>query len=177
MATTKEELKAMVADICDELEAAADGDLYKDENGDAVIIKDIDEWKAERYKEKIEEFKKEHPEDAGFDKELYETYDEFMEDEIGTVDDIDDPEEVSVEDYVNDNSLGDVRFEVDSDLELIGGKVLFAYGGPNIWVADDEVRGYWGCDEVTEPLWNNARTAMFNMFDRLWEYKKESRGL
>ena len=170
-----ESLHRQVKSIVDELEAAASGSLYDD--GGYTVIDDIDEWKQERYDEKAEKFRKEHPErdfndctDDSF--EAYDSYEEYMEDEIGTVDDIDEPDSVSLSEYLDRESLGDVRFEVDSEKTLYGGKILFTYGGPNIWVADDEVRGYWGSSRVEMPLDSAARDALWSWFEEQWDMVK-----
>ena len=165
-----EELHGMVLGIVNDLEAAVSGNLY-DIDGDSVVIDDLDDWKAEQYRKKVDEFRDEHPEDA-MDHEMYDTYEEWMEDEIGDVDDIDEPDEVSLSEYIDKESLGDVRFEVDSSKELHGGKVLFCYGGPNIWVADDEVRGYWGSSTVEMSLDSETRSALFSWFEEMWDMAK-----
>lgn len=85
----------------------------------------------------------------------------------------DDPEQVTVADYIEERSLGDVRFEVDSSKKLYGGKVLFCYGGPNIWVTDDEVRGYWGSSTVEMSLDSSTRSALYDWFDNMWDSVKE----
>ena len=168
-----EDLHRMVKGIVDDLEAAVSGSLY-DIDGECVIINDADDWKAEQYKKIVDEFKEEHPKssfdykEAGFD-----TYEEWMEFEIGTVDDIDMPDGVSLSEYVDNRSLGDVRFEVDSSKELQGGKVLFCCGGPNIWVADDEVRGYWGSSTVEMSLDSDTRSALYDWFREMWDIIKE----
>lgn len=167
-----EELHGMVKSIVDDLEAAASGSLYK-VDGEYEVIDDIDEWKEAEYKKKVDEFRKEHPresydqEECGFD-----TYEEWMEDEIGTVDDIDEPDEVSVGDYIDSDSLGDIRFEVDSEKTLYGGKVLMCYGGPNIWVADDEVRGYWGSSRCEMSLDSETSQALYSWFEEMWDMVK-----
>lgn len=167
--STADELHSMVLGIVREIEAAASGSLYWD-GDDLIVIDDIDEWKDEKYKEKVEEFRKEHPvesfdcEESGFD-----TYDEWMEDEIGTADDVDEPEQASLNDYIEKNELGDTRFEVDSSKELLGGKMLYTYGGPNIWVHDDEVCGYWGSERVEMSLDSNASHALFCWFEDQWD--------
>lgn len=166
-----EDLHRMVKGIVDDLEAAASGKLY-DVDGEITIIDDMDEWKAEQYREKVDKFKLENPEDK-LDREVYDTYEEWMEDEVGTVDGIDEPEEVSLSEYIDKESLGDVRFEVDSSKELQGGKVLFCYGGPNIWVADDEVRGYWGSSTVEMSLDSDTRSALYDWFGEMWDIIKE----
>lgn len=170
-----EELHAQVLGIVHDLEAAVSGKLY-DIDGEYKAI-DVDEWKAEQYEEKVKEFRKEHhPEDFEEDKDEngseYESYEEWMEDEIGTADDIDEPEEVSLSDYIEKESLGDVRFEVDSSMVLLGGKVLFCFGGPNIWVADDEVRGYWGSSTVEMSLDSATRSALYGWFEEMWNLAK-----
>ena len=167
-----EELHRMVNGIVDDLEAAVSGSLY-DIDGNYVVIDDMDDWKADRYEEKADAFRKEHPEES-YDPEVYgfDTYGEWMEDEIGTVDDVDEPDEVSLYDYLEKESLGDVRFEVGPDKELHGGKTLFCYGGPNIWVADDEVRGYWGSATVEMSLNSETRSAMWSWFEERWDSVK-----
>ena len=167
---TDEELHGIVLGIVHDLEAAASGNLY-DVDGECVIIDDLDDWKAKQYKKEVDEFREKHPVDS-FDHEAYDTYEEWMEDEIGTVDDIDEPDEVSLTEYIDKESLGDIRFEVDSEKELHGGKVLFCYGGPNVWVADDEVRGYWGSSTVEMPLDLDTRSALFSWFEEMWDMAK-----
>lgn len=171
--TIDEELHAQVKSIVDELEAAASGSLYEID-GNWEVIDDVDEWKKERYEEKAEEFRKEHPEES-YDPEEhgFDTYEKWMEDELGTADDVDDPDEVSLYEYIDRQSLGDVRFEVDSSKELHGGKVLFTFGGPNIWVADDEVRGYWGSSRVEMSLDSETRSALWGWFEEQWDMAKE----
>jgi len=172
--TIDENLHEQVKTIVDELEAAASGSLYE-VDGSYVVIDDVDEWKKERYEEKAEKFRKEHhPEDFEEDKDEngseYESYEEWMEDEIGTVDDVDDPDEVSLSEYIDDQSLGDVRVEISlSDRSLVGGKILFCFGGPNVWVADDEVRGYWGSSRVEMSLDSETRSALFSWFEEQWD--------
>jgi len=161
-----EELHAQVKGIVDNLEAAASGNLY-DVDGEYKIIDDIDEWKAEQYRKKADEFIETH--DGTWDADLYDSFDEYMEDEIGTVDDVDEPDEVSLGEYIDKESLGDVRFEVDSSKDLHGGKVLFCYGGPNIWVADDEVRGYWGSSTVEMSLDSDTRSELYSWFEEMWD--------
>lgn len=167
MSDTNKELTEMVESYCNNIEAAVDGELY-DVDGDYVIIADIDDWKESKYEERKDAFMREHPESEGFDEECYDSYEEYMVDEIGTVDDIDEPDQVSLADYIEDVSLGDMRFEVGSDKSLYDARVLAAYGGPNIWIADDEVRGYWGCSTVTRGLGYDAGQELFSYFEECW---------
>lgn len=171
MSDTNEELTRMVESYRDEIEAAVDGDLY-DVDGNYEIITDIDDWKESKYEEKKDAFMREHPESEGFDDECYDSYEEYMVDEIGDADDIDEPDGVSLADYIERVSLGDMRFEVGSDKSLYGAKFLAAYGGPNIWISDDEVRGYWGCAEVVRSLGYAAKQALFSYFEECWDVVK-----
>ena len=165
MSDTDDELHAMVSSIVDELEAAVSGSLYE-VDGDCVVIDDLDAWKKEQYEKMAEGFRKEHPEDS-FDPEEsgFDTYVEWMESEIGVAGDVDEPEQASLYEYISERSLEDVRFEVDSSKTLCGGRVLFCYGGPNIWVADDEVRGYWGSSTVEIPLDSDTRSELWDWFE------------
>ena len=167
------ELKEIVRSYASDIEAAADGTLYK-VNGEPTIIDDIDEWKQSEWENLKAKFLKEHPFTDPDDKETYESEDEYVIDNIGEVDDIDEPEQMSITDYINDNSLGDIRFEVDSRMELYGGKVLLAFGGPTIWLHDDEIRGYWGCDTETWSLCSDAREALMEFFQDEWGRVRDS---
>jgi len=173
MSDTNEELKSLVRSIAEDIEAAVDGRLYKLPNGDTKVIYDMDEWKEDEYEKTARKFKDEHPEDK-FDAEEtgYDTYDEWMEDEIGTAEDVEEPEEMSLYDYISKQGLGDDRFEVDSNKELDGGKTLFCCGGPTVWVHDDCVRGYWGGDEEAYYLDSDARDAMMEYFQEQWDFIK-----
>ena len=173
MSDSKSELHGTVMNIVHELEAAASGTLYL--IGDnCEIIDDIENWKKEQHRKMADEFRKENPEDKFCPDDVgLDTYEEWMEIEIGTPDDVDEPDAVSVIEYIERNSLGDVRFEVDGDLDLEGGKVLFCYGGPNIWVHDDCVCGYWGCDTVEISLDSEVRGEIYAWLEEMWEMKKE----
>ena len=167
------ELKEIVHSYAHDIEAAADGTLYK-VNGEPTIIDDMDEWKQSEWENLKAEFLKKHPFADHNDKEVYESEDEYVIDEIGEVDDIDEPEQMSITEYINDNSLGDIRFEVDGKMELYGGKVLLAFGGPNVWLHDDEIRGYWGGDTETWSLCSDARDALMEFFQEEWGMVRDS---
>ena len=166
------DLQEIVRSYANDIEAAADGTLYK-VNGEPTII-DIDDWKQNEWEREKTEFLKEHPFTDPEDKEAYESEDEYVTDNIGGVDDIDEPEQMSITDCSNDNSLGDIRFEVDGKMELYGGKVLLALGGPTVWLHDDEIRGYWGCDTETWSLCSDAREALIEFFQNEWGMVRDS---
>lgn len=79
------------------------------------------------------------------------------------------PEQVTVADVIEKRGLGDTRFEVDSQKELCGGRTLFTCGGPNIWVHDDMVCGYWGGKSVEMSFNPETKLAMFDWFKEYWE--------
>ena len=168
------ELKEMVRSYALDIEAAAGGTLYK-VNGEPTVIDDLGDWKQNEWERKKTEFLREHPFTDPDDKETYESEDEYVTDYIGEADDIDDPEQMSVMDYINDNSLGDIRFEVDRNMECCGGKVFLAFGGPNIWLRNDEIRGYWGDDAETRSLRSDTWDALMEFFREEWETIRHSR--
>ena len=163
-----EKLKNLVRSYALDIEAAAGGTLYK-VNGEPTVIDDIDDWKQNEWERKKTEFLREHPFTDPDDKKAYGSEDEYVIDSIGDDYDIDDPEQMSVTDYINDNSLGDIRFEVDRNMECCGGKVLLADGGPNVWLHNDEICGYWGGDTETWSLCSDARDALMEFFQEEWE--------
>ena len=163
-----EKLKNLVRAYALDIEAAAGGTLYE-VNGEPTVIDDIDDWKQEEWERKKTEFLKEHPFTDPDDKKAYGSEDEYVIDSIGDDYDIDDPEQMSITNYINDNSLGDIRFEVDRNMECCGGKVLLAFGGPNVWLHDAEICGYWGGDTETWSLCSDARDALMEFFQEEWE--------
>lgn len=82
------------------------------------------------------------------------------------------PDQVTVADVIEKRGLGDTRFEVNSMKELCGGKTLFTCGGPNIWVYDDRVCGYWGSARVEMSFNPETSSAMFDWFKEYWEVVK-----
>ena len=100
-----EKLKNLVRTYALDIEAAADGTLYK-VNGEPTVIDDIDDWKQNEWERKKTEFLREHPFTDPDDKETYESEDEYVTDNIGEADDIDDPEQMSVMDFVK-RSIGE----------------------------------------------------------------------
>lgn len=168
--TTDEYLHRVVLGIVHDLEAAASGNLYKTENGDYLIIDDLDEWKEEQYKKKTEKFRKEHPEDSFEPDDEFEldSYEEWMEDEIGTADDIEEPEQRTLWQYIEEESLGDTVFEVNQSKEFQGARTLVACGGPTIWITDESVRGYWSSERVEMPLDSATSGELYAIFEEQW---------
>ena len=102
-----EELKEMVRSYALDIEAAADGTLYK-VNGEPTVIDDIDDWKQKEWDRQKAEFLAKEPFDSldPEDKELYEDEDGYVTDNIGDADDIDVPEQMSMMDFVK-RSIGE----------------------------------------------------------------------
>ena len=98
----------------------------------------------------------------------FETIDEGdMDEYLESHDDM--PEQATVADVIEKRGLGDTRFEVNSSKELCGGRTLFTFGGPNIWVHDNMVCGYWGGKTVEMAFNEETRSAMFDWFREYWE--------
>ena len=163
--STDDRLRSVVDSTGREIEAAVAGSLYEIDD-ERVIIHDVEVWKREKWEAAREKYLGGHPDLAELAEKDPDGFDEMVEDEIGTPDDVDDPEPVSLGDLLSDDSLGDLRFEVSSRRELLGGKTLVAFGGPNVWVSDDCVRGYWGFDEKAYNFDDRTR-------NELWEWFKE----
>lgn len=171
--STSKELESIVGDTVAQIEAAVAGDLY-DIDGTKTVIDDVDAWKRDAWLRRRRDYLDEHPELDGLtDREIAEILDE----EVGAESDwdwrISDLWQVSLRELLEEESLGDVRFEVNQSGDLFGGKIVVAFGGPNVWVADDEVRGYWGCDECRRSLSSDASRAVFEWFEEQWNCARQ----
>ena len=102
-------------------------------------------------------------EEGGSDFQTIDDMDEYLESHDAA------PEQATVHDVIEKRGLGDTRFEVDSNKELCGGKTLFTFGGPNIWVHDDRVCGYWGSARVEMSFDSETKTAMYDWFNDRWK--------
>ena len=167
------ELNSMVQNIVDELEAAVSGSLY-DVGGNATVIDDMDEWKKAEYEKLKEAYEHDHPRSSfKLEDNIYESYEEWMEDEIGVADDVDEPDPISLDEYFRShNEPLDLYFEVDAQKNLNGGRMQVTAGGPSIWIADDEVRGYWGSTRVEISLDSETKSAMWDWFEGQWDMVK-----
>lgn len=67
-----------------------------------------------------------------------------------------------------DKQLGDIRFEVNQQREVTGGRVLCCFGGPNVWAHHDSVMAYWGADRAEWELSTEARNEMLEMLSQLF---------
>lgn len=123
-----DELKSMIKHYTDELEALAEGNLYRIDG--ELVIRDTDNDDDD--------------------------YNEMM----------DEKDLASFVDFLEINALGDTRYEINADGSFHGGKILLAYGGPNIWLYDDKVVGYWG-SETDE--WHLTSEASAIVYDYLKE--------
>ena len=87
----------------------------------------------------------------------------FSDDELN-----DDDEPMSAFDYLQDAL--DIEYIVNGKREVLGARILVAFGGPNIWIntRTKQVEGYWwgdkcimsydqdniGLDDAIETLWS-----------------------
>lgn len=118
------ELKSMIKHYTDELEALAEGNLYRIDG--ELVIRDTDNDDDD--------------------------YNEMM----------DDKDLASFVDFLEINALGDTRYEINADGSFVGGKILLAYGGPNIWLYDDKVVGYWGSETDEWHLTSDASAIVYD---------------
>lgn len=81
-------------------------------------------------------------------------------------DDGEEHEAATLFDWVN-RQLGDIRYEIDQSGNVVGGKVLCSFGGPNIWACYDAIRAYWGTERAEVELPSRAADAMLDMFREL----------
>ena len=121
-------LKSIIKQYTDELEALAEGNLYRIDG--ELVIRDTDN-------------------DDDDDNEM-----------------MDDNDLASFIDFLEINALDDTRYEINADGSFHGGKILLAYGGPNIWLYDDKVVGSWG-GEMEE--WHLTSDASAIVYDFLKE--------
>ena len=72
-----------------------------------------------------------------------------------------------------DNEVLDHNFEINGDGSFKSGKVLVAFGGPNIWVnfSTGQVEGFWGGDKATAPIFSDAMDIEFELEER-WGWVK-----
>ena len=74
---------------------------------------------------------------------------------------------MSAMDYIS--GALDVEYSISSDRSCLGGEVLVAFGGPNIWIDTrrDCVRGRWGSDKVDISYTDNI--GIDEAVNELWE--------
>lgn len=83
------------------------------------------------------------------------------------------PEVVTVADILSEDSLGDIRWEVNDRGEMFSGRVCTGFGGPNIYITDCEVRGYWGFSgPVVVDLSDKASDDAWDYFADAWDCAK-----
>lgn len=162
---TEDLLRETVREVAMEIEAAVDGDLYELENGEFEIISDMEDWKKVQYAVKRHDFLASHSEKE-LDKELYCDVEEWLEDEIGTADDVEEPEQVGVSEAIEKRALSVEHWKINSSGECVGGEILVCYGGPSVWITEDGVFGAWGTDRTE---WRSREVG-----DAVLEYLKES---
>lgn len=85
-----------------------------------------------------------------------------------TVTDVDDYEQLSIWDYMND--ILDIDFIVSRDREYRSCKICVAWGGPNIYIdtASSYVKLYWWTEYAEYPLSYSARDAIDEWAEEYW---------
>jgi predicted RNA-binding Zn-ribbon protein involved in translation (DUF1610 family) len=85
-----------------------------------------------------------------------------------TVADIEDYEQLSIWDYMND--ILDIDFIVSRDREYKSCKICVAWGGPNIYIdtASAYVKLYWWTEYADYPLSYSARDAIDEWAEEYW---------
>jgi len=80
--------------------------------------------------------------------------------------------EVSIYDYLDDN-FG-CWFLLDWDLEVIGGRIMVAFGGPNIYIdaSAEEVQQYWGFSVEKTPLTSDAVALVIDYLKEVYESRR-----
>lgn len=84
------------------------------------------------------------------------------------VNDVDDYEQLSIWDYMND--ILDINFIVSQDHEYRSCKICVAWGGPNIYIDTDSamVKLYWWNEYAEYPLSYSARDAIDEWAEEYW---------
>lgn len=98
-------------------------------------------------------------------KMISEELDEIADNGFWTKDDDGEDDEF----YFDDTYNTDYVFRRGYD--LIGVRVMVAFGGPNIYVDSyrEEVVGYWGCDEVHYPIRRDVADRITDAFEEIAE--------
>lgn len=86
-----------------------------------------------------------------------------------TVHEVDDLEQLSIYDYMEDAL--DWRYTVARDKTFRSVEILMSFGGPNIWVSTESqsVELYWWTDRASYPLSSEAVDALDEWAKEMWE--------
>ena len=85
-------------------------------------------------------------------------------------------EQVSIYDFVERSGLGDIRYEVamaNNHWQVYGGRILVAFGGPNIWITQDEVKVYWWGHSAEAELYSETKDALMDFFEENFQMLNE----
>ena len=73
---------------------------------------------------------------------------------------------------INENPIGaveealDIIYQINIRGEMKGFEVLLTFGGPNIYLEDDKVVGYWAGDKYYAYISSDA-------YNQIWDYLEE----
>lgn len=86
----------------------------------------------------------------------------------GTVHEVDDLEQLSIYDYLDD--VLDIRYIVERDKSFRSVEICVGFGGPTIWISTESqsVELYWWCDRASYPLSSEAVDALDGWAEELW---------
>ena len=73
---------------------------------------------------------------------------------------------------INENPISaieealDIIYQIDIKGEMKGFEILLTFGGPNIYLEDDKVIGYWAGDKYYAYISSDA-------YNQIWDYLEE----
>nr|DAU23190.1 MAG TPA: hypothetical protein [Caudoviricetes sp.]DAU88636.1 MAG TPA: hypothetical protein [Caudoviricetes sp.] len=90
------------------------------------------------------------------------------------IDDLDDLDGVSMWDYLRDTVL-DVKYTVDNDLDYASARAMIAFGGPNIYIDTDtsRVELFWGSSETHAYIDYRTRDAIDVYFNSEYNCRRD----
>lgn len=98
-------------------------------------------------------------------------YEEFEKDIYDQANEINgklNSDDYDIYEWIDNDTLGDIDFSVNSNGELLGAEVLIGYGGPNVYLDTQTatLKGRWGGMKVDAPV-------SYDFCDRIMDYCEE----
>lgn len=83
-------------------------------------------------------------------------------------------DEVNMYDYFEDSIL-DIEYTINSDLDYVGARIMIAFGGPNIYINTNNkrVESYWGFSRAEAALSDHAVEAIDAYFEDGYNMRRE----
>lgn len=156
---TDEENRQHCISIAKELEAIADGEMYRCPYcGNLYSLEDLE---------------KENPYKIDDDETDEETDDDERPHKCPHCDEeIEEPEQASMYDYFDD--VYDIEYRIDGNGEYRSVQLCVAWGGPGIYVdtGDRKVKLYWWSDRAEAPIFGDACDLIDEEFEDLYKCTK-----